>query len=528
MAMPPTSIIFSAIALFILLIACVNFMNLATARSSGRALEIGVRKVLGSRRGPLIRQFLLESMVLSFLAMVLALGLVALLLPAFNNLAARQLTLGVVGRGYLLAGLLATPVLVGLLAGMYPALYLSAFRPMAVLKGTLGPAMKQGAFRNGLVVFQFAVSMALMAGTLVVHRQNAYMLNKKLGFEKEHVLVVERINWGLDDRAETFKQEVLQHPDVISVAFAGNVPGSGASSSAARFSGRVQVTAEGAPSQEPYVMTAMYTDADFAETLGLELAAGRYFSTAFATDSSAVVLNEAAARQLGFDNPIGRRLRIRLDERHMQDVTVIGVVKDFHMRSLHQEIPPLVLRMGHWAQWLMPLRIRTTDVPALVASLEATWKALALPGEPFLYSFLDEDYQALYRAEQTTERVFGVFAVLAIVIGCLGLFGLAAFTAEQRTKEIGVRKVLGASVTSIVVLLSKKYLALVVLAFLVAAPVAYLAMDRWLDTFAYRIEISWQIFLMAGLTAIGIALLTVSYQAIRAALADPVKSLRYE
>jgi putative ABC transport system permease protein len=507
--------LFSAIALFILLIACINFMNLATARSAGRAKEVGLRKVMGSNRTQLIRQFLSESVLLAFIALAVAVVLVLLLLQPFNGLTGKEIGFGFLAHPLILLTLVGLALGVGLLAGSYPAFFLSSFRPVAVLKGTFHASSAGVWLRRGLVVFQFAISIALIAGTLVVFNQMRYVREKALGLDQEHVVVLKRTN-ELDQQTEAFKEALRDHPGIIQAASTTTLPGG--------IFGQTAIRPEGAGSDVNYLASPMAADHDFVETLGIEMAAGRDFDRAFATDSAAFVINEAAARKLGWDDPIGKRLTFLGAN---QTGEVIGVMTDFHFASLHQEIGPVVVALSADPLPFIAVRIRPDDVASNLAFLEQQWHAFA-PDQPFEYSFLDEDFDALYRADRRLGQIFTLFALLAVVIACLGLFGLAAFTAEQRTKEIGVRKVLGASVSSIVLLLSKEFARLVVFALLVAVPIAYFGMDRWLQDFAYRTGIGAWVFVLAGGLALGIALLTVSYHALRAALVDPVRSLRYE
>ena len=507
--------LFSVVAFLLLLIACVNFMNLATARSANRAREVGLRKVLGSHRRQLVQQFLGESVLLTMVALVLALALVVVSLPFFNGLTGKSLDLAFLRTGWFWLGVMVFGVVVGLMAGSYPAFFLASFRPVVVLKDEIGRGAKRAGLRNGLVVFQFAVSIILIVGTLVVQHQLVYVQTARLGFDKEHVVVIQRVEDLPDAGREAFKQAVLQYADVTQASAALMMPGGESGSNMYRKLG----------GERSYGWRFFAVDADYVETLGLELVAGRDFAPEFTADSAAVLLNEAAVKALGWDDPVGETL----EEPNGGQYTVIGVVKDFHYESLHSEIAPVVfhpLGVTGGAR-VLAARIRPHDIPATLAHLKAQWDAFS-PGDPFTYSFLDQDFGRLYRTEQQTGVTFSVFSMLAILVACLGLFGLAAFVAEQRTKEIGVRKVLGASVGGVVMLLSRDFLKLVGIAFVVAAPLAYFAMNRWLEAFAYRIEISWGIFLMAGSLSLAIALLTVSYQAVRAALADPVKALRYE
>ncbi len=508
---------FSIVAFLILLIACINFMNLATARSANRAKEVGVRKVLGSNRRQLTLQFLMESMLLSVIALGVALVLAAVLLPVFNSLSGKALQIDYLD-GFMLSGVIGLAVLVGLLAGSYPAFFLASFRIVNVLKGQGQAGMKSSGLRSGLVVFQFVISIALMIGTAMVYRQVDFIQNKRLGFEKEHVIVLERFD-ALGPQQQAFKQQIQQHPNVVAVAAANTLPG--------RSFGDTSFIPEGAPPEQIRNIRLLFTDFDLLETLNLELVDGRFFSRDFSTDSLAIVLNEAAVKEFGWTEAVGKRLvSPSFSGEENEYITVIGVMKDFHFQSLRETIRPLGLFLGRNLNYLA-VRIEPGDVSGTLAAFEAQWKTFA-PEQPFTYSFLDRDVDALYQADQRTGSVFGTFALLAIVIACLGLFGLAAFTAEQRTKEIGVRKVLGASVGGIVLLLSKEFTKLVGLAFVVAAPLAYFATNRWLQDFAFQADFSWWIFVLAGLAALAIAWLTVSYQSIRAALTNPVEALRYE
>ena len=504
-----------------LLKAGINFVNLATARSTRRAKEVGVRKVLGSHRAQLVRHYLTESLLLSFLALLVAVGLVVLLMPAFNRLTDKTLTFFLWNNGQVLLGLIGFTLLVGLAAGAYPAFLLSAFRPATVLKQG-SPAGKTGwsPLRQGLVVFQFAVTIGLMVSTVVMFNQMTYMRSKQLGFDKEQVVVIEGTE-VLRTQTEAFRQALRGRPGILRVAHAEAVPG--------RPLGTSRFRVAGAPANDGIVMARMYVGFDYVETLEMEVAVGRSLSQAFATDSMGMLLSESAVKALRVDDPIGKQL---IRQGNNRTYTIVGVVKDFHFASLRQEINPVGIFgpdpfYSNRPRQLFVARIRTDNLTETLTDLEALWEAF-MPEQPLRYSFLDQDFDALYRTEQTTGRLFGVFTGLAVLIACLGLFGLASFTAEQRVKEIGVRKVLGASVSSLVWLLSKDFAKPVLLAFVLAAPLGYLVMKAWLNDFAYRIEISWRIFLITGLAALVIALATVSYQAIKAALANPVESLRYE
>ncbi|MFA9452476.1 MAG: ABC transporter permease [Candidatus Aminicenantaceae bacterium] len=508
--------IFSLVAFFILLIACINFMNLTTARSSNRAREVGMRKVAGAYRSDLIRQFFGESMLLASVAFFLALGLVLLLLGAFNTLAAKELTLGISSSGWLWLGLLGIALITGFISGTYPALFLSGFQPVRVLKGSLQSGARSSAFRKFLVVFQFSLTILLIICTLVVYRQLDYMRNKKLGYDQEHLIYM-GMRGQMREQFDAVKQELQSHPNIVAVTASANVPTYGYSFSNSLWRW------EGQDPDEEILMRASFVDVDFLKTLGIELLAGRDFSKEFSTDQdAAVAVNEAAARAMGMEDPVGRRLT--LDER---ESTIVGLVKDYHFRSLRQEIDPLILIFSPPNSQVLFVRLKGEDMLQSLAHIEGIWNTFA-PGFDFRYRFMDETLDLLYRAEQRTGTIFRIFTLLAVSISCLGLFGLASYLAEQRTKEIGIRKVLGATVTHIVYLLSKDFTKWVIAANLIAWPVAYYAMRQWLQGFAYRIPLPWWVFGLSALLALAIALLTVSFQSVRAALANPGDSLRYE
>ncbi|QDA58727.1 ABC transporter permease [Hymenobacter jejuensis] len=509
--------IFGAIAVFMLLIACINFMNLSTAGASRRAREVGVRKVLGSVKSQLVGQFLLESILLTMIALVLALVLIAMALPIFNELAGKELGLDFTTDPWLVPGLLLFGVLVGVLAGSYPAFFLSSFNPVAVLKGKFTSGKGSIGLRSGLVVFQFCISIALIISTTVVYQQLHYIQNKKLGYDKDHVLVLPE-TWVLGKHAEAFRQLLLQDPRVVSVSTSGYLP------AGPSFSNNFFVSTDDNPSQ--LTKTLRYeVDPQYIPTLGIRLAAGRNFSKAFSTDTAAVILNEMAARTFGWGkNALGHTLSRSDNQGKKRTFRVIGVIRDFHFKSLHEPISPLLMTLGDNSGSVIA-KVKTQDIAGLLASLKLQWSKFS-PEEPFSYSFMDERFMQTYEAERKIGRILYLFAGLTIFVACLGLFGLATFTAEQRTKEIGIRKVLGASVTNIVGLLSCDFLRLVLIANLVAWPLAWWAMTKWLQDFAYRVSIGWWVFALAGVAALLIALLTVSVQAMRAAIANPVKSLR--
>lgn len=515
--------IFGAIALFMLLIACINFMNLSTAGASRRAREVGIRKVMGSVRGTLVGQFLLESILLTAVALVLAVVLVWLALPFFNGLADKNLTLSFTEVPWLLPGLLLLGLVVGILAGSYPAFFLSSFKPISVLKGGTHLNFSKGrhsiSLRGTLVVVQFCISIILIVGTTVVYQQLHFIQNTKLGYDKAQVLVVQG-TYRLGQNEQLFRKQLLQDSRVVDATVSGYVPAGPSLNNNFMVYGDDKVN--------EFTKGIRYdVDESYIPTLGMTMAAGRNFSPDFATDSSAIILNETAAREMGWGKEaIGHTVTRPNNEGTKTTYRVIGVVKDFHFKSLHERITPLMMTLGHNGGAILA-KVKTRDLPALLTSVEKQWKTL-VADEPLDYSFLEENFNATYRAEQKTARILGLFAGLTIFVACLGLFGLATFTAEQRTKEIGVRKVLGASVTSVVALLSKDFLKLVAIAIVIASPIAWYTMNAWLQDFAYKIDISWWVFALAGLLAVAIALFTVSFQSVRAALRNPVESLQSE
>ncbi|MBW7838794.1 MAG: ABC transporter permease [Chitinophagaceae bacterium] len=514
--------IFSAVALFILLIACINFMNLSTARSVSRAKEVGIRKVLGTRRKSLISQFLSESTLMALISLILAIVITYFVLPGFNDIAAKSMSIRDIFNPTLLPFLIALPFIVGLLAGLYPAFFLSKFKPVSVLKGRTNAGFKKNILRSGLVVFQFFTSIVLIIGTIIIYKQLHFIQTTSLGFNKNQVLIVDGA-WALNKNDEAFKNEVLKLPGVESATMSGYIPVN-SSRSDNTYSRDATMNQKNALSMQTWKV-----DYDYIGTMGMQIIKGRNFSKDFGTDSSAVILNEAAVRVLGFDNPVGNKIYQNFPGGAgsvMKVYNIIGVVKDFHFESLRHNIYPLGLILEH-NNTIMSFRINTADVKPLIAQIKNKWTALA-PGMPFSYRFMDEAFNNIYRSEQQVGKISITFAILAIFIACLGLFGLVTYMAEQRTKEIGIRKVLGASVGQVTGMLSRDFLKLVLIASLIAFPVAWWVMHRWLQDFAYRIKIDWWVFLIAGLIALLIALATVSFQAIKAAMANPAKSLRTE
>lgn len=514
--------IFSAVAIFILFIACINFMNLSTARSANRAREVGIRKVLGTEKGLLIRQFLTESTMMAFIAMLLALGLVGLSINYFNDISGKQLSMNQLFVPQYLIFLFFLPIVVGGLAGAYPAFFLSSFKPINVLKGKINQGFKRSYLRSGLVVFQFFTSIVLIVGTIVVYRQLNYIQNKKIGFNKDQVLVVNGTG-SLGNSVDVFKDEVAKMNGVKGASFGGFLPVSNSSRNDNTFSTEAVMT-----EKNGFSMQSWNIDYDYIPTLGIELEKGRNFSRSFGGDSTAIIINETAAKITGFDDPIGKKIYTPADNngQNILAYTIIGVVKNFHYESLRQNIGPLGFRLGY-NKWATAFKVSAGNVAGLIANIESKWTNMA-PEMPFSYQFLDESFDNMYRAEQRVGKVAVSFAVLAVFIACLGLFGLATYMAEQRTKEIGVRKVLGASVPNVVTMLSKDFVRLVLVAAVIAFPIAWWAMSKWLQDFAYRVGVSWWIFLIAGAMAVFIAIITVSFQAIRAARANPVRALRAE
>ncbi|MCY3714670.1 MAG: ABC transporter permease [Gemmatimonadetes bacterium] len=510
--------IFSAVAFFLLLIACINFMNLATARSAGRAREVGIRKVLGAFRVQLIGQFMGESTIMAVLSLVVAVGLVYAFLPAFNALAGKELVFAFDDMG-MAFGLVGIVVLAGALAGSYPALFLSSFQPVAVLKGSSRAGAVNTNLRKILVVLQFVISVVFIIGTGAVADQMRFVQNKHLGFEKEQLVVM-----PLGDPRQrliynTYKDKIAGYPDVLGVTVANEMPGG--------LVNDILFTPDGAPEEELVRINNMWIDHDFIRTMGIELTAGRDFSRSFPTDTlQAFVINEAAVKWLGWEGaPLDKKIRLG----NFKDGRVIGVVRDFHVRSLHSGIEPMMLQLAPGPDPLhyLAIRIAADDVAGTMGFLESSWREV-YPDDSFTYSYLDEDFNRLYQNEARQGSIFRSFSLLAVFIACLGLLGLASFTAEQRTREIGVRKVLGASASGIVALLSKEYVRLVVYANLIAWPIAYFVMNDWLDGFAYRTDLSPWIFVLAAALAIAVTMLTVSYRAVTVAHTDPVDALQHE
>ncbi len=515
--------IFSAIAIAILLIACINFVNLATARSEKRAKEVGVRKTLGSTRSHLVGQFMSESIVMSIVAAVLAVGVVELLLPFFNQVAGKKMSLHLFSDPLTVPLLLCLAVVVGIIAGSYPAFYLSSFHPIDILRSDVRKGGRKSLLRSGLVIFQFAISIALFAGTFIVFEQLRYVQTRNLGFDKEETIVVDRTN-DLSTQLRSFEDDLRTNKGIISLTNSNAIPGNQGGDNGCRL--------EGAPENRVEDIQQMFCDYDFAKTYKLGIADGRFFSREHPSDSAAVVVNEEVEKSFNAKDIVGKYLVYPGNGPGGTDLKleIVGLVKDFNYRSLHEPIRPLAIRLfpkqGFIGQFVTA-RLAPGDHLSTISSIENVWKKYA-GDEEFSCNFLDDNLQKLYAADRRTSQIAGAFSILAIFIACLGLLGLAAFVTERRTKEIGVRKVLGASVIEIVSLLSKEFVKWVLIANVVAWPLAYYFMNNWLENFAYRVDMSIWIFVVSGAMALIVALLTVSSHAIKAATANPVESLRYE
>ncbi len=511
--------IFSLIATFILIIAYVNFVNMFTARSSNRAKEVGVRKVLGSQRKSLVAQFLVESLFTIYISLGIAILIAVLLLPYFNGLSGKNISLRLLFRPSLIAAFFIATTITGLLAGCYPALLLSAFKPIEVLKGKIARGFRGSWLRNSLVVLQFSVSIILIIGTIVIYNQLRYIRNKDIGFNRQQVIVIRNTDI-LKTQATAFKNELSQVSGVEKVTMTGYVPVNGYLNSK---------TFHPSPVYNPksvIVMQAWFVDEDYIPALDIRLLAGRNFSRDFLSDSMGIIINEAAAKLLDTDEPPGKKLYASKGKAEGVAYTVIGVIKNFHFSSLRDEVTPLCLMTGK-ENSSIAVRLSAQDITPVIARIKNKWLQAA-GGQPFNYSFMDEDFNRLYFTEQRTGQIFISFSVLAILIACIGLFALVAYAAEQRIREIGIRKVLGASVVNIAGLLSIDFLKLVLIAALISFPLAWWFANKWLEDFASRINIGWEVFAIAGTTALFIALLTISYQAVKAAVGNPVKNLRAE
>lgn len=513
--------IFGIVAGFVLLLACINFMNLSTARSVNRAKEIGMRKVAGAMRGGLIRQFFGESIVTALLGMLFAMLIVLLLLEPFNTITDKEISFAVFGNIYFISALVAITLITGILAGSYPALFLSGFRPVKVLKGNVFQGRNTKQFRRVLVVFQFTISIILIIGTALVYKQLDFMRTKELGFNKEQVVYV-NLKGNQRENYESIKNSFKTIPGVINVTGSGHRPAQiGSNSGGADW--------EGKDPEKSVLISNASVDYDYVETLQIEMKSGRTFSPEFPGDLGDdslkygnILINEELERIMGFESALGKHIKF-----WGYDLTIVGVMKDFHFLSVETKIPPLVVYIAPDNQNYIILRIAPENIPGTMDKLEERWASLT-GGYPFNFKFLDDDFDKMYRSQERIFDLLKYFAIMAVVIACLGLFGLASFTAEQKTKEIGIRKVLGASEINLTALLCKEFFILVLISNILAFPVSYYLISSWLDDFAYRISITWEVFAISALTALVLALVTVGYQAIKAAVANPVDSLKYE
>jgi putative ABC transport system permease protein len=513
--------IFSIIAIGILLVAGINFVNLATARAANRAREVGIRKTVGSNRGQLIQQFLSETTIMSFFAVLLALLAVQILLPSFNNITGKELAVPYVQNVLTIPLLLGLVLFIGILAGTYPAFFLASFDPVLVLKTEMSGRSKKSNMRNVLVVFQFTVSIVLIVGTIIVSRQLTYIQNRNLGFNKEQIVIVKKTD-DIGNQVPAFRQELLKNPKVLSATNTSNLIGNEFGNSAYKLTG--------ATGEETHILWTYRSDPYFVETYQIEMAAGRFYEEGRQADRQSAVINEAAVKDLGLTDPVGKQIvAIAPNPDRSLTFTIIGVMKNFHYKSLHHQINPLIVHLygpegrGRYVS----VRIHSENIKETMIFIEDTWQKFA-SNQAFEYEFFDDHFARIYQAEQRTRQIFFSFSLLAIFIASLGLFGLAAFVAEQRTKEIGIRKVLGATESGIVFLLSRQFTKWVVLSNLFAWPLAYYFMQKWLQRFAYQTSISVWYFLFAFIVVLFVALLTVCYQTVKAARSDPVELLRYE
>lgn len=506
--------LFSAIALFIVMLACINFMNLSTARSANRAKEIGVRKTVGARRSRLMGQFFTESFLYCVIAVMIAFAFVHVLLAPFNLLSGKHLSVDMLYQPIFLLGFLGLAFFIGLLSGSYPAFYLTAFQPVDVLKGRLRAGSKNSSIRNALVIFQFCVSISLIISSMMVYFQLSYLQKQDVGFQKENVVgLMHTMNLG--KQAEAFKEEVLKYPEFVAASFSSRLPPNVDWGSTFR-------TETG---DENYPMSVVTVDHDHLKTLGLTMVQGRFFSRDFITDSTAVVINETAARQFGLAEPVGSYIRYTGSDAFK--MKVIGVVRDFNFETLKSTIRPMVMLLHTGANWDIAVRLSEGNTIEKIQKLGEIWKKFA-PNSPYEYSFIDQNFDLKFRTEERLSHVILVFTTLAIFIACLGLLGLATFTAEQRAKEIGIRKVFGATVTQVMVLLSRDFVRLILISLVIAIPITWYGINKWLEGFAYRVAFSIPLVIVAGAVAVIVALLTVSWQSMKAALENPVEALKGE
>jgi len=504
---------FGGVAVFILLLACINFINLSTAKSANRAKEVGLRKVVGSVRSYLVRQFLTESLVYSFISFALAVACVTLAMPFFNSLAAKQLTMPWT-EWWLLPSLVLGALIVGIISGIYPAFYLSAFKPVDVLKGSVSRGSKSSALRSAMVVFQFTTSIILIIGTFIIYRQMDFLLNTKLGFDKDQVIMIQGAN-TLGNRHEEFKNELKQLVDVENATSNNYLPvyGTNRDNNGYWKEGRNKI-------DKPVYGQHWAADPDYISTLGIKLLEGRNFDLKLKSDTAAIIINQKMAKEMAFKNPIGERMG------NWRMYTVIGVVEDFHFDDMRQEIRPLCFTLDKGGD-IVSVKVKAKNMTAVVQSIHNVWNKF-MPHQPFRYTFMDESYARMYNDVERMGKIFACFSGLAILVACLGLFALSAFMVEQRSKEVSIRLVMGASVKNIFRLLTQNFVKLVLVSFVIAAPLSWYMMNKWLQDYKYKIAITWDVFVIAGVMSVFIALLTISYQSISAALANPANRLRSE
>lgn len=505
-----------AVAIFIIIIAAFNFMNLSTARSTARAMEVGLRKVVGAKRVQMIIQFLSESVILCFTSLLIALILVEIFAPALNLPIKGSITLYFVKNINLILSLIGSVLLLGMLSGIYPALVLSGFKPIKVLRGSFKTSKSGIWLRRVLVVAQFTASIVMIIGTTIVYNQLQYIQNKNMGFKSDQVININLDNQNLQSKSETFKSELANIPGIKMVGASNSMPGSGF--------GRTSIEPEGYNSEETWITSILVVDDNYFNTLGMEMAEGRAFSKDYPSDQdNSIIINESAARKLGWtDNPIGKKFTV-----NESPISVVGVVKDFHFENMQHQIEPLVIRYNPDVSSVISLKVSPQNVASTISAVESVWKNV-YPSYPFEYRFFDEAFANLFKNDRQFSNLITNFTILAILIACLGLFGLAAFTADQKTKEIGMRKILGADVRNIMFLLSKDFAVLVIIASIIASPIAYLTMNGWLEGFVYRTDMNAFVYILSAFAALLIALLTISFHTYRAANANPVKSLRSE
>jgi putative ABC transport system permease protein len=514
--------IFSIISIFIILIACINFMNLSTARSAKRAKEVGIRKTLGSDRNRLIWQFYLESFLFIVIAMFLALGLTEAFRGPFNIIAEKNLTFNIFSQPWILGIIVGLIFVITILAGSYPAIYLTRFSTVQVLSGVLYSGSRKSIFRNGLVIFQFMISIGLLICTIIVYKQLYYIQHKDLGFDKENVIILNN-GWDVGEFKDVLKQEFLKNEYVVSASYASRLPSDPIGSTAQKAQGE---------NEQDHRVNLAFVDYNYDKTIGITLKHGRFFSEDFPSDSMAIVINEAAAHVFGFSGndcaeAIGKRIeRINPEMGNRLTYEVVGVVDDYNFQGLHSKIEPLSLLLN-WYSGFLTIRLKPGNTKAMLTEIEKIWKDY-VPWLKFDYNFLDEKFARTFEREERLSTIFSIFTILAIIIGCLGLFGLAAYTAEQRTKEIGIRKAMGATSQSVVNMLNKEFTKLILIAFILVVPLSWYFMNKWLQVFAYRTTIGFWPFLVGGVIALLIAWITVSYQSIKAAITNPVDSLRNE